>query len=103
MTQESSRRMLIEAGRTPGEAKACAWAYSHWPGGTTSTLVEVALEVPDGWTFELYPPPKPQPQMFAISSPAIFELVQLTIPNVTLDEVQDTITQNFPYMGGTRQ
>jgi hypothetical protein len=94
-------------GRTPGEATAHAWACSHWPGGTTSALIEVSPEVPDGWTFELYPPPKPRSQMprsqtVAISAPAIFELVRLTIPDVTLDEIGDTIMQNLPYMGGPR-
>jgi hypothetical protein len=52
-------------GRT--EAKTCAWVNSHWPGGTTSALVKVSTEVPDGWTFELYPPPKPK-EMIAISA-----------------------------------
>jgi hypothetical protein len=66
-------------------------------------LVEVSTEVPDGWTFELYPPPKPKSEMLAISAFAIFELVRLTIPNVTLNEVQDTIMQSLPYMGGQRQ
>src|SRR5262245_2429493 len=91
------------AGRTAAEAKTCAWVYSHCPGGTPSALVEVSTEVPDGWTFELYPPPKPKPEMLAISAFAIFELVRLTIPNVTPDEVQDTIMQSLPYMGGQRQ
>jgi hypothetical protein len=90
-------------GRTAAEAKTCAWVYSHCPGGTPSALVEVSTEVPDGWTFELYPPPKPKPEMLAISAFAIFELVRLTIPNVTPDEVQDTIMQSLPYMGGQRQ
>ena len=90
-------------GRTAGEAKSCAWVNSHWPGGTTSVLVKVSTQVPDGWTFELYPPPKPKPEMLAISALAIFELVRLTIPNVTPNEVQDAIVQSFPYMGGQRQ
>jgi hypothetical protein len=38
------------AGRTAAEAKACAWVNSHWPGGTTSVVVEVSTNVPDGWT-----------------------------------------------------
>jgi hypothetical protein len=42
-------------GRTPDEAKAHAWTVSHWSGGTRSVSVEVSIEVPDGWTFELYP------------------------------------------------
>jgi hypothetical protein len=33
-------------GRTAAEAKTCAWVHSHWPGGTTSALVEVSTEVP---------------------------------------------------------
>ena len=33
-------------GRTAGEAKASAWAYSHWPGGTGSVRVTVSSEVP---------------------------------------------------------
>jgi hypothetical protein len=66
-------------------------------------LVKISTKVPDGWTFELYPPPKPKPEMLAISALAIFELVRLTIPNVTPDEVQDTIMQSLPYMGGQRQ
>jgi len=36
--------------------------------------------------------------MLAISSSAIFELVRTTIADVTLDEVVDTITQNFPHI-----
>jgi hypothetical protein len=90
-------------GRTPGEAKACAWAYSYWPGATSSVEVEVSPEVPNGWTFELYPPPKPQPQMLAISTRAILERVRLTIANVTLDEIEDIVMNNLPYMGGPRQ
>ena len=90
-------------GRTAAEAKTCAWLYSHCPVGTTSALVKVSTKVPDGWTFELYPPPKPKPEMLAISALAIFELVRLTIPNVTPDEVQDTIMQSLPYVGGQRQ
>ena len=42
-------------------------------------------------------------KMLAISSRAIFERVRLTIPNVTLEEVQDTIMQSLPYKGGRRQ
>src|SRR5215470_8429053 len=81
-------------GRTAAEAKASAWVNSHW-GGTTSVSVRVKVltEVPDGWTFELYPPPKPNPKTL---SRAIFERVRLTIPNVTLEEVQDTIMQSLP-------
>jgi hypothetical protein len=89
-------------GRTAAEAKTCAWVYSHWPGGTTSALVEVSPEVPDGWTFKLYPPPKPKPEMLAISAHAIFELVRLKIPDVTRDEVHDAIMQSLPY-GEQRQ
>jgi len=89
-------------GRTAAEAKACAWVNSHWPGGTTSALVKVSTEVPDGWTFELYPPPKPK-EMIAISALAIFELVRLTVPDVTPDEVENTIMHSLPYMGGRRQ
>jgi hypothetical protein len=90
-------------GRTAAEAKTCAWVNSHWPGGTASALVEVSTKVPERWTFELYPPPKPKPEMLAISALAIFELVRLTIPNVTPDEVRGTIMQSLPYMGGRRQ
>jgi len=89
-------------GRTAAEAKTCAWVHSHWPGGTTSALVKVSTEVPDGWTFELYPPPKPK-EMIAIGALAIFELVRLTVPDVTPDEVENTITHSLPYMGGRRQ
>src|SRR5262249_11021851 len=74
------------AGRTAAEAKTCAWVNSNGPGGTASALVKVSTKVPDGWTFELYPPRKPK-EMLAISALAIFEVVRLTIPNVTLDEV----------------
>ena len=90
-------------GRTAAEAKVCAWVNSHWPGGTTSALVKVSTEVPDGWTFELYPPPKPKEEMIAISALAIFELVRLTVPDVTPDEVENTIMHSLPYMGGRRQ
>jgi hypothetical protein len=45
----------------------------------------------------------PNPKMLAISSRAIFERVRLTIPNVALEEVQDTIMQSLPYKGGRRQ
>jgi hypothetical protein len=89
-------------GRTAAEAKANAWINSHWPGGTTSALVEVSTEVPDGWTFELYPPPKRKPEMLAISALAIFELVRRKIPDVTPDEINYTIMQGLPYMGGRR-
>jgi hypothetical protein len=51
----------------------------------------------------LYPPRKPKPKMLAISALAVFERVRLTIPNVTLEEVQDAIIQSLPYMGGRRQ
>jgi hypothetical protein len=90
-------------GHTPAQAKACAWIYSHWPGGTTSALVKVSTEVPDGWTFELYPPPKPKPQMLTISTLDILDLVRLTVPDVTADEVANIIMQSLPYMGGRRQ
>ena len=90
------------AGRTAAEAKTCAWVHSHWPGGTTSALVKVSTEVPDGWTFELYPPPKPK-EMIAIGALAIFELVRLTVPDVTPDEVENTLMHSLPYMGGRRQ
>jgi hypothetical protein len=90
-------------GRTAAEAKACAWVNSHWPGGTTSVWVKISTKVPNGWTFELYPPPNPKPKMLAISVLAIFELVRLTIPNVTPDEVQDAVMQSLPYMGRRRQ
>ena len=90
-------------GRTAAEAKANAWINSHWPGGTTSALVEVSTEVPDGWTFELYPPPKRKPEMLAISALDIFELVRRKIPDVTPDEINYTIMQSLPYMGGRRQ
>jgi hypothetical protein len=87
------------AGRTAAEAKVCAWVNSHWPSGTRSVRVKVLTEVPDGWTFELYPPPKPNPKMLAIRSRAIFERVRLSIPNVTIEEVQDAIMESLPYMG----
>src|SRR5262245_56254862 len=74
-------------GRTAAEAKASAWINTHWPGGTTSALVKVSTEVPDGWTFELYPPLKPKPQMLAISTLDILDFVRLTVPDVTADEV----------------
>lgn len=44
-------------GRTPGEAKALAWARTHLPDGATSGSVEVHSKIPEGWMFELYPPP----------------------------------------------
>ena len=47
-------------GRTAAEAKTCAWVNSHCPGGATSALVKVSTQVPECWTFELYPPPKPK-------------------------------------------
>jgi hypothetical protein len=46
---------------------------------------------------------KRNPKMVAIRSLAIFERIRLTIPNVTLQEVQDAIIQNLPYIGGGRQ
>jgi hypothetical protein len=91
------------AGRTAAEAKASAWINSHWPGGTTSARVPVSTRVPDGWTFELFPPPKPKPQMLAISTLEIFKLVRLTVPDVTADEVANIIMQSLPYLGGRRQ
>jgi hypothetical protein len=86
-------------GRTAAEAKASAWINSHWPGGTTSVSVKISTQVPDDWTFALYPPLKPKPQTLAISSLAIFELVRLTVPDVTRDEVANIIMQSLPYMG----
>jgi hypothetical protein len=91
------------AGHTAAEAKTCAWVHSHWPGGTASALVKVSTKIPEGWTFELYPPPKPKPEMLAIGALAIFELVRLTVPNVTPDEVEKIIMHSLPYMGGQRQ
>jgi hypothetical protein len=99
----SSGRRYAGLGHTAAEAKANAWINSHWPGGTTSVLVQVSTEVPDGWTFELYPPPKPKPEMLAISTLDIFDLVRLTVPDVTADEVANIIMQSLPYMGGRRQ
>ena len=90
-------------GRTAAEAKACAWVHSHSPGGATPVLVKISTNVPDGWTFELYPPPKPKEEMIAISALAIFELVRLTVPDVTPDEVEKTIIHSLPYLGGRRQ
>jgi hypothetical protein len=87
-------------GRTAAEAKASAWINTHWPGGTTSALVNVLTEVPDGWNFELYPPTKPKPQMLAISTLCILDLVRLTVPDATSDEVANIIMQSLPYMGG---
>jgi hypothetical protein len=90
-------------GRTAAEAKVCAWVNSHWPGGTAPVKVAIPIDVPEGWTFELYPPLEPNPKMLAIRALDIFERVRLTIPNVTLEEVQATIVQSLPYMGGRRQ
>jgi hypothetical protein len=98
-----SSRQYAGVGRTAAEAKAMAWINSHWPGGTTPASVKVSTKVPDGWTFELYPPPKQKPEMLAISALAILRLVRRTIPDVTLDEINDTIMQSLPYMGGRRQ
>jgi hypothetical protein len=90
-------------GRTPAEAKVCAW-IGHLPDGTGPVqVVNGSAKAPDDWTFELYPPLKPNPKMLAIRALAIFERVRLTIPNVTLEEVQATIVQSLPYMGGRRQ
>jgi hypothetical protein len=89
-------------GRTPADAKGFTWTRSYYRDGVVpGTPVEVSPEVPDGWTFELYAPPKPQ--MLAISSPAIFGLVRRRIPDVTLDEVEEAIMQSFTYLGGPRQ
>jgi len=89
-------------GRTAAEAKVCAWVFNHWPGDTAPVqMVNISAKAPDDWTFELYPPPKPK--MLAIRSLAIFERVQLTFPDVTLEEVQYTIMQGLPYMGGRRR
>jgi hypothetical protein len=66
-------------------------------------LVQVSEKVPDGWTFELLPPPKRKPEMLAISALDIFELVQRKIADVTLDEISCAIMQSLPYMGGRRQ
>jgi hypothetical protein len=40
--------------------------------------------------------------LVAISSAEIFELIRLTIPDVTHAEVMETIWQTLPYMGGPR-
>jgi hypothetical protein len=110
MMQQSRRRMLIKAvhdatlelARIEGARYATA-PLENMPGGAGSVRLEISTKVPDGWTFEHYPPPKPKPKMLAISALAIFERVRLTIPNVTLEEVQDAIMQSLPYMGGRRQ
>ena len=41
--------------------------------------------------------------MLAISALDIFELVQQKIPDVTPDEINYTIMQSLPYMGGESQ
>jgi hypothetical protein len=46
---------------------------------------------------------KSDPQIIAISALDIFELIRPTVPNVTLDEVENIIMQSLPYMGGPRQ
>jgi hypothetical protein len=33
-------------GRTPSEASACAWAYSHWTDGSCSINIETLLNIP---------------------------------------------------------
>jgi hypothetical protein len=99
----NSGRRYAGLGRTTAEAKANAWINSHWPGGTTTALVQVSEKVPDGWTFELLPPPTRKPEMLAISAFAIFELVRGEISDVTFDEINHTIMQSLPYMGGRRQ
>jgi hypothetical protein len=38
--------------------------------------------------------------VLAIGAPDILEFVRLTIPDVTLTEVNETIMQTLPYMGG---
>jgi hypothetical protein len=48
--------------------------------------VKISTKVSDGWTFELYPAPKPNLKMLAISALPIFERVRLTIFDVTLEE-----------------
>jgi hypothetical protein len=88
-------------GRTEADAKAFAWASSNKPDGIASVPFKVPTKVPDGWTFELYPPPEPR-GMLAIGSPAIFEVVRTTIPDVTLDEIQEAIMRSLPCIGGTR-
>ena len=40
--------------------------------------------------------------MVAVSSEAIYELVRLRIPDVTLDEVGTTFRETFAYMGGLK-
>ena len=67
------------------------------------SVIKVSVEVPNGSTFELLPPPKRKPEVLAISALDIFELVQRNIPDVTPDEINYTIMQNLPYMGGRRQ
>jgi hypothetical protein len=89
-------------GRTPSEASACAWAYSHWTDGSCSINIETLLNIPDGWNFELYPPPEKQPQMLAISADAIFKLLRRSIPDVTIEESRADNRGEPPLFGGQR-
>jgi hypothetical protein len=87
-------------GRTSTDAKAFAWMHSYYRDGIApGSPVEVSAQVPHGWTFELYSPPKSQPREFAIPFPAIFDLVRQSLPDLTLEDVDDAIKQSFPYLG----
>jgi hypothetical protein len=75
MTEQARQRMLVKA------------------------VHDATIEIATRQSFEPCPPPKSGLQMFAISELDIFELVRLRIPNVTLDEVENAITESLPYLG----
>jgi len=98
MMQHKRRRMLIKAVHDAARELA-ARRYTTAPLDDDEPMPDepVIMVSIDRAT------PKLNPKMLLISSRAIFERVRLTIPNVTLEEVQDTIMQSLPYKGGRRQ
>jgi hypothetical protein len=98
MMQHKRRRMLIKAVHDAARELA-ARQYTTAPLDDDEPMPDEPVIM----AFATGPYLDVNPKMLAISSRAIFERVRLTIPNVTLKEVQDSIMQSLPYKGGRRQ
>jgi hypothetical protein len=86
MTQQSRRQLLIKA--------------IHDAAIELATRAAAQYAAPQ---LDNKKPPKPKPQMLAIGTLDILDLVRLTVPDVTADEVANIIMQSLPYMGARRQ
>ena len=92
MTQQSRRQLLMKAVRDAA-IELARRGGQYLPAPMPDEPVIMASRIESATD---------KSEMLAISALAIFDLVRLTIPNVTPDEVQDTIMQSLPY-GGQRQ